>query len=217
MKKNNIIWGLILIILGLLIGLNKLDIINFNLFFNGWWSLFIIIPCFIGLFSSNDKLGNLIGLIIGTLLLLGSNDIIDYNMIWSLLFPIILVMIGISILLKNSSIPKKINTNDNIEYFSAFSGQKIKIDNEFSGSNINAIFGGVTLDLVDAKINKDIVINACSVFGGIDIIVNNNVNVVIKSNSLFGGCSDKRKNITKDNKYTIYINCSCLFGGVDIK
>ena len=102
MKKNNIIWGLVLIIIGLIIGLNRLDIISFNLFFNGWWCFFIIIPCFIGLLTDKEKTGSLIGLIIGILLFLGSNDIIDYSMIWSLLLPIILVMIGLSIVLKNT-------------------------------------------------------------------------------------------------------------------
>ena len=73
MKKNNIIWGLVLIIIGLIVGLNRLDIISFNLFFNGWWCLFIIIPCFIGLLTDKEKTGSLIGLIIGILLFLGSN------------------------------------------------------------------------------------------------------------------------------------------------
>lgn len=223
MKKNNIIWGLVLIIIGLLIGLNRLDIISFNLFFNGWWCLFIIIPCFIGLFTDKDKIGSLIGLTIGILLLLGSNDIIDYNMIWNLLLPIILVMIGLSIVLKNTISTdinkeiKKINTSNNKEYSSVFSGQKINASKDFNGANINAIFGGVELDLTNVNLKEDIVINTCSVFGGIDIKVSEEVNVKIKSTSIFGGCDDKRKNVTLDNKHTIYINSFCLFGGVDIK
>lgn len=55
MKKNNIIWGLVLIIIGLIIGLNRLDIISVDLFFNGWWCFFIIIPCFIGLLTDKEK------------------------------------------------------------------------------------------------------------------------------------------------------------------
>lgn len=223
MKKNNIIWGLVLIIIGLIIGLNRLDIISFNLFFNGWWCFFIIIPCFIGLLTDKEKTGSLIGLIIGILLFLGSNDIIDYSMIWSLLLPIILVMIGLSIVLKNTISTdinkeiKKIDTNNNKEYSAVFSGQKVSASKDFNGANINAIFGGVELDLTNINLKEDIVINTCSVFGGIDLKVSDDVNVKIKSTSIFGGCEDKRKNITNDNKHTIYINAFCLFGGVDIK
>ena len=66
MKKfGNILWGIVLIILGLIIGANALGIADINIFFDGWWTLFIIIPCFIGLFKEREKTGNIIGLFIG--------------------------------------------------------------------------------------------------------------------------------------------------------
>ena len=68
----------------------------------------------------------------------------------------------------------------------------------------------------EAKIKEDVVINTSAIFGGIDIIVADDVNIKIKSNSIFGGVNNKKKNNT-DKKYTIYVNASCLFGGVDIK
>ena len=70
-KLNRILWGLVFIVLGVVVALNALDIINFNIFFNGWWTLIIIIPCFIGLFDVNNKgkFGNFVGLIIGIVLL----------------------------------------------------------------------------------------------------------------------------------------------------
>ena len=54
-KAENILWGIVLIILGLIIGGNTLGITNINIFFDGWWTLFIIVPCFIGLFKDSDK------------------------------------------------------------------------------------------------------------------------------------------------------------------
>lgn len=55
MKKTNILWGLVFIILGVIFGLNALEITNINIFFSGWWTLFIIVPSFIDLFKKNDK------------------------------------------------------------------------------------------------------------------------------------------------------------------
>lgn len=218
MKKNSL-WGIVLILVGVIIGLNKLDIISFNIFFDGWWSLFIIIPCLVGIFTDKDKMGNIIGLLVGVLLLLGCNDVIDFDIVLSLLFPIVLVLIGISIIIKNISGSKieveKISDDNN--YISAFSSQKVNIDSKYLGSKIQAIFGGVELNLDNAKIDKDIEIEVCAIFGGVDIIVPNDVNVKFNTTSIFGGCSDKRKNINKDDKKTIYINGICLFGGVDIK
>ena len=59
MKKfGNVLWGVVLIVIGLIIGGNALGIININIFFDGWWTLFIIIPCFIGLFKDNENIRN---------------------------------------------------------------------------------------------------------------------------------------------------------------
>ena len=71
MKKfGNILWGIVLIIIGLIIGGNALGIVNINIFFDGWWTLFIIIPCFIGLFKDDENTGSLIGILVGVALLL---------------------------------------------------------------------------------------------------------------------------------------------------
>ena len=66
---KNIIWGLLFIIVGIIVLTNSFGITNITIFFDGWWTLFIIIPCAIGLFGEN-KMGNFIGLIVGVLLYL---------------------------------------------------------------------------------------------------------------------------------------------------
>ena len=103
MKKNdNIIWGIVLIIVGIILGLKALGIFEFNIFFKGWWTLFIIIPCFIGIIKHESKTGSIIGLIIGIMLLLDVRDVIDTDLFWKLIIPMIFVVIGISMIFKNS-------------------------------------------------------------------------------------------------------------------
>ena len=223
-KISNLLWGFVFIIIGVVFGLNALEITDINIFFDGWWTLFIIVPCFIGLFKDEDKSSNLIGLVIGICLLLGCIDIIEFTLIWKLMVPVILVMIGLSFIFKdtlNSKIKKeikKINKTEQKEYCSCFSGQTIDFNNEeFKGCTISAIFGGVKCDLKNAIIKNDVVINATSIFGGITIYVPENVNVKISATSIFGGVSDERKNKTKNNEYTIYINTTSMFGGIEIK
>jgi hypothetical protein len=108
------------------------------LFFEGWWTLIIIIPCLIGLFKEHEKTGNIIGLLIGIALLLACRDLLDFNLIWKLMFPTILVAIGISIIFKDTiggKVTKKIKelnekkTGEN-EYCATFSGQDVKFDGE---------------------------------------------------------------------------------------
>lgn len=227
MKKfGNILWGIILIIIGLIIGGNALGITNINIFFDGWWTLFIIIPCFIGLIKDEEKTGSIIGLVIGIALLLGCQDILDFDLIWKLAFPAILVIVGISMIFKdtigskvNEEIKKLSKNRNNIcECCATFSSQNVKIENEkFAGADLTAVFGGVKYDLKNAIIDSDVVINASCTFGGIEIYVPSNVKIKIKSTSIFGGVENKSNTQVDENSHTIYINGTALFGGVDVK
>ena len=223
-KISNLIWGLIFIIVGVVFGLNALGITDINIFFDGWWTLFIIVPCFIGLFNDDDKSGNLIGLIIGVCLLLGCLDVIEFEIIWKLMVPFILVVIGLSFIFKdmlNSKIKqdiKKLNKNDLKECCACFSSQDLDFSNEeYKGSSLTAVFGGIKCNLKDAVIKEDVIINTTSIFGGITIYVPKDVNVKVSSTSIFGGVSDERKEKIKDSKHTIYVNATTMFGGVEIK
>lgn len=227
MKKiESILWGIALIVVGVIIGGNALGITNINIFFDGWWTLFIIFPCFIGLFKEQDKTGNFIGLLIGVALLLVCQDILNWDLIWKLALPVILIIAGLSIIFKdtvggkfNKEI-KRLNKNSNNlnECCATFSGQNVKIENEkFTGVNLTAVFGGVKYDLRNAIIESDVVINANSTFGGIEIYVPSNVNVKIKSTSIFGGVENKSNTEVNEKEHTIYINGTVLFGGVEIK
>lgn len=224
-NKKNIILGIILIALGIIFGGNALNLFSINVFFKGWWTLFIIIPCLIGLITDEDKMGSLIGILIGVALLLGARDIVAYDLLWKLAVPVILVIIGLSIIFKDTCNKKindkikKINNGKNEEnIFAAFSGQDVNFNKkEFNGKDLTAVFGGIKCDLSSSILKNDVVINANAIFGGIDIIVPKDVNVVIKSTSIFGGTGDKRTAKTETKNPTIYINATCLFGGVDVK
>ena len=62
---KSIIWGLCLVIVGVLLCLNVLEVINFDIFFDGWWTLFIIIPSITNLVTDDNKTASIIFLIIG--------------------------------------------------------------------------------------------------------------------------------------------------------
>lgn len=227
MKKfGNVLWGIVLIVIGLIIGGNALGITNINIFFDGWWTLFIIIPCFIGIFKDNEKTGNLVGLLIGVALLLGCQNVLDFDLIWKLAFPTILVIIGLSIIFKDtlggkvSGEIKKLNEKRSGEnsYCATFSGQNVNFDGEkFTGADLTAVFGGVKCDLRNAIIDSDVVINASSTFGGIEIYVPANVKIKTKSTSIFGGVENKANTKEDENSHTIYINGTAVFGGVEVK
>ncbi len=218
-KSTNIIVGLVLVAIGIIIGLKELDIINVNVFFKGWWTLFIIIPSLISLVNDDDKFTSLTILTIGILLLLGTRGVIDFDTVLSLIFPVCIIFFGLYLIFKSSKNNKfrekfKKTTCDK-DYIAIFSGQKYVSGKEFKSCNCLSIFGGVDLDLREAVIKDDVIIKSVNIFGSNDIRVPDDVNVEINSISLFGGIDNKVKN--QDKKPTIYIESVCIFGGMDIK
>lgn len=223
-KLSSVMWGIVLIAAGVIFALNALDVTDIDIFFDGWWTLFIIVPCFVGLFTEREKTGNIIGLAVGVFLLLCCQDIFSFSMIWKLLVPAIIVIIGIKMILtglfgnKTNEIIEKIKANGGEPKVgcATFSGCNLNYDGEvFEGAELSAVFGGVKCDLRNAVIEKDCAIQLTAIFGGIDIYIPENVNVKVSSNSIFGGISNKSA-VHKDAP-TIYIKGTCMFGGAEIK
>lgn len=226
-KASSVLWGVIFIIAGLGFVGNAFDIWNFTLFFDGWWTLFIIIPTAMSILQNGPRPVSICGFIIGVLLLLSSQGWFDGSLVEKLIVPIIFIMIGISMIRKSIGFHSQAFIGDNVgqgnyrrDYSGIFSGQDVIFnENEvFDGCTMNAIFGGVTLDLRDCIINQDIAIDCSAIFGGIDIYLPGDVNVKVSSTPIFGGVGNKLRNKPYVQEApTIYLNALCMFGGVDIK
>ena len=219
-KVSGILWGIVLVAVGVILTLNAFGVANVDIFFDGWWTLFIIVPCVIGLFTDYDKSGHLIGICIGVFLLLCCQDVLNFDMFWKLLVPAIIVIIGVKMILgsifdnRGEQVFKQIKENNTTVRSGAatFSGATFDYTGEiFEGAKLDAVFGGIKCDLRGAVINGDCVINASAVFGGIDIYVPENLNVKVSSNSIFGGVSGKERRNNPSN-HTLYLNATCLFG-----
>jgi predicted membrane protein len=223
---RNILWGVLLVAVGVILGLNACNITNIDLFFDGWWTLFILVPCTIGLFTESNKTGNLIGLAVGVTLLLICQDILSADLLWKLLAPVILVLIGLRLIFKDVFNRKarqviskwKSRGVTPKEYAATFATQNVDMSGvTFEGADLTAVFGSLTCDLRYATFTEDVVINLCSMFGGIDVYLPDNVNVKLGTTCIFGGISDKRIVKTTEKAVTVYINGNCIFGGADIK
>lgn len=223
-KLTGIIIGVLLICCGALYALEIFGVTDINLSFDGWWTMFIILPCLYGLITSKDKLGNLLGLSFGVLLLLAARDVFDYDIVWKAIIPAIIVVIGIKLIVKSAVSPsadgkENLSGGDGGELMAVFTSQKQDYSGmDFSAAKVGAVFGGAEYNLSNAKIADGSKLDVMCVFGGVDIFLPKNV--IVKNNSfcLFGGISDKRETVkTDETAVTVYINGFCMFGGVDIK
>ena len=205
MKKiENTVIGLILIIIGVIIGLNAFHITNIDLFFDGWWTLFIIVPCFFGLFKDQDKTGNIIGLIVGIYLLLYCQGLINFQFAWKLVVPVIFVLIGLKMIFKDTFNKKKHRQN-------------IYDNHLYTGGNYDVTFNGLILDLSKAYLNEETNITISTLFGGVDLYLPDDVNIQIQSSNFLGGVDLHKRENKRENTKVIYLNARCIFGGINIK
>lgn len=228
-QAKPIIWGIAIIALGIIFGGHALGLFELNIFFDGWWTLFIIIPSFVGLITDKEKLFNLGLLATGVILLLAAQNVFDYSVAWKVILAVFLVIAGLTIIIKSlfrgkndQEVAEKIKEAEKEDkpldsQMAIFSGSdRVYNDEVFQGAMLLAVFGGANINLKNAKFTKDTIIKAFTLFGGINIIVPDDVKVKLRSGFIFGDFSDDRKNATNKGKYTIYIDASGGFGGVTI-
>ena len=74
-----IIWGIAIIALGVIFGGNALGWFDINIFFDGWWTLFIIVPSVISLITDKERWSSLGFLVAGVILLLAAQNVFSYE------------------------------------------------------------------------------------------------------------------------------------------
>ena len=99
-KVKAIIWGVAIIALGVILGGNALGAFNIDIFFKGWWTLFIIVPSFISLITEKQRLTSLVFLAVGVLLLLAAQDVFTYEVAGKTILAVALVAAGLAIIIK---------------------------------------------------------------------------------------------------------------------
>lgn len=222
-KLTGIVLGAILIACGVVYLLGVYGLADIQVSLDGWWTLFLILPCLSGLFTGEDKLGNLVGLALGVLLLMAARGVLDYERVWKSVIPLILVVIGIRVIARSLSAREGRETpavpGGKTEHMAVLAAQRFDCEGEEMGeAKLGAVFGGVECDLTRANIQNGSRADVLCVFGGVDLFLPETVQVKNNAFCLFGGFSDerpKKADISADT--TLTINGLCLFGGVSLK
>lgn len=214
--------GLLFIVAGIGFAGNSLGLWHFHLFFKGWWTLFIILPCLINIMQKGANGGNVVGLCVGVMLFLSSRGFLDFGIVRRLIVPVLCILIGVSFLLGDSR--KKIQDKEgqpadygeSASYTQGESGGLNFHGRIFEGAPVRALFGNAYLDLRNALITRDVRVDASAVFGGVEILVPDNVTVKVLSTPVLGSVSNKAAQPVSFPAHTLYINATCVFGGITI-
>lgn len=230
-RTSRIISGVAFLLFGIGWALELMGIINISL--EGWWTIFIIIPCFAALFGSIKKSVPLTGLGVGILLLLASRGVIPWGDFWKYILCIVAVIWGLSLIFVrktrfDSKKPdrgtvnelkqinqdgrqiREINVNFGKQVFE-FAGQR------FEGADVRTSFGFTALDLRNADILDGAIVNIDCSFGGMEIRVGRDICVKTVVETSFAGVETQCDLQPSDSVKTLYVKGRCTFGGVEIK
>jgi hypothetical protein len=107
---------------------------------------------------------------------------------------------------------------DEINSFNVFSGSNLNTSSQsFKGGSVTAVFGGADLDLRQAALAPGARLDIFAAFGGVDVKVPPDWQVVVRGLPIFGGVDNKAKAPAGENAPQLEVNATVIFGGVDIK
>lgn len=210
--------GLAVVAVGVGFLLDNFNVYDFDGFMHDWWPLAIILA---GLLIFINNVRNFILPVIiigvGTLLELRQLGITDVNP-WQVIWPAALVLIGLSIIFNRAVGHHKVSKTDRDDLMAVLGGQDQKnASDDYKGSKLTAVLGGIKLDLRNATIKKEATIEVLSFWGGVELLVPKDVVVKNQLSCIVGGVEDKTEHPGSKSAPILYITGDVIMAGVEIK
>ena len=200
------------------------------------WPMLLVIGGFLrlGQYSPNSRVIGAIMIIVGGVLELAEFHLIPYSV--REMWPVGIIALGLFLLWQNLQ-PKPVEESDpevtvegrfsfkgsassSTHHFTIFGGGERRISEpDFTHAELTAIFGGYKLDLRKATIKRtSAVIDATAIFGGMEIVVPESWNVIVRGVGIFGGYGDETHHPNAaEPAPELIVQGVALFGGVAIK
>ncbi|MBC8125463.1 MAG: hypothetical protein H7X70_06980 [Candidatus Kapabacteria bacterium] len=230
---GQVVMGIIFVAVGGGLLLETFNLIEFGPLLSIWWPSLLMVIALVKLATrSGSVFGSGMLFTVGALLQLGNLDII--NGFWSAFWPIVLILIGISMLVDRK---KKTNPyvtssaksgeaeglpyeENRLEANAIFAGNEVRITSRnFTGGDANAIFGGLEIDMRSAEIEGNMAVLTCSaIFGGVELKVPPHWTIHVKGTPIFGGIENKTLRYHDANVIgpTLVLDATVVFGGIEI-
>lgn len=220
------IFGIFLIAIGALLffDMTNLVMIDFWDTIWDWWPLIFVVAGIDNLLKNKHSIFAASFLIlIGGLWVASNIGILGFSF-WEIFFPLIIITLGLYILFGRGKAPKysKMEPNGSEAYLnisSFFSGRQERLKNQnIKGGKIEAVFGGIELDLRKASFSEDFdSFNIDALFGGVKLWLPENVKVVSTGSPIFGGIQNSMHTPeNEDNLIKINIKYNAVFGGIEL-
>ncbi len=222
-NPGRLLLGIGLLAVGGLYLLDLGDIVNAGSIVSTWWPLAVIafgVMALVG--PSRSMIGGSIITFAGVVLLIASLGLLPVSP-GELIFPLILISVGLGLLLIRSGITTagRGDAQSQVSGFTIFGGQNIVARaSELTGVALTAIFGSIDLDLRSTTpVSEGAGIEVFTAFGSISVIVPRGWGVTVSGMPLFASFEDNvdRSIEPAPDAPRLIVSGVALFGGVDVK
>jgi predicted membrane protein len=226
---NRQLIGLIIVLLGVVFLLDNFGVIqSFDIgsLISTYWPLFLVGLGFSALIDRNYK----VGLLLLTLGLVFQLSELFSVSAWGILWPLIIVYIGVSMLVGKPVLPDRLgngdkqagssfDNKDTINEFTLFSENKKTFNSQrFAGGTISNFFGSTEIDLRGASINESTAnISITCMFGSVLVYVNSSTYRVESDGTAILGSWESKVGTSDNNPVKLHISGLCLFGEVEVR
>ncbi len=219
-----LILGVLIIIVGTLFTLDNLGVLRADEYLR-YWPAGLLAIGLTKLWQSRDGVGGTFSgvmfTVVGVWLLLDAIDIIVEARVWDL-WPVLLVALGGYIVWQGMGGRRRSPGADSNAVVTAFAvmGGVARGNNSrsFRGGELTAVMGGCEIDLRQAAIEGEAVIDVFAMWGGIDIRVPEDWTVVGRVVPLLGGFEDKTRPPKQESAaQRLVVRGFAIMGGVEVK
>ncbi|CDG83763.1 LiaI-LiaF-like domain-containing protein [Janthinobacterium agaricidamnosum] len=239
-SPGQIVLGVVVIGLGLLFLLDNLNLIDVRYAFR-FWPTIIMLFGVLKIMQSRSTGAYIVG---GALVLFGLALTLKYlgliYISWKTLWPLLLIALGFSIVLRSlrgrrrtrraaqggvagapvslDKLDKKAADDDSeVEVTAILGGYVRRIGaQDFRGGEVTAILGGCELDLRNAAIRGEAVLNVFVMCGGITIKVPPDWSVVLQGTPILGGF-DEKTIVPPDASQRLIVRGYAIMGGLEVR
>jgi len=195
------VFGLCIILLGILFTLDNLDVIDAREYLHFWPAIFVLVGA-VKVAQPGGTPGRIFGfglLLLGSLMILDRLDIIYFNF-WHL-WPIFIILFGYSLVrgaisrrrVMEGKGPIPEESNSYIRGLAFMGGVVRSSDSQdFRGGELTAVMGGCEIDLRRASMKQsEAYIEIFAFWGGVEIKVPDDWAVIVQTTPIMGGVEDK--------------------------
>lgn len=226
---SQVVIGLLVVAFGVLFLLDNLNVIYLRhvIFF---WPLAFVASGLVALFSDGPRSGRITGMVLIAIGLAMTMNRLGYVFIsWRTFWPLVMIALGGLILYRTLGGGRVVHVGagpytkddakaDNVVDITAILGgfERRLSASDFRGGEITAIMGGCALDLREASIATEAVINVFAIWGGITIKVPPDWTVVLHGTPVMGGFTEKTAR-PPDNSKRLIVTGYAIMGGVEVR